>query len=158
PFLPDVRWQSDASMHGAMDDALFWMRTFDADGVRIDAVPMMERAATRRILRALRDDEAPARARFAVGEGFTGPGTDGIDEIKYHLGPDGLDSAFDFPLMWALRDAIATGAGGFDGVETTLAATEQALAGSGAVMARMLDNHDTARLLSVAAGDDTSDP
>jgi glycosidase len=60
--------------------------------------------------------------------------------------------------MWAMRDAIATGAAGFDEVETTLASTEQGLAGSGSILARMLDNHDTTRFLSAAAGDDGGDP
>jgi glycosidase len=48
--------------------------------------------------------------------------------------------------------------GGFDEVEGVLALTEQGLAGSGSVPARMLDNHDVARFLSVASGDDLSDP
>jgi glycosidase len=157
-YLPAARWQNDGAMEGAVDDALFWMSRFDADGVRIDAVPMMQRATTRRIVRALRESEAPARALFSVGEVFTGGGGGGLDQIKYYLGPDGLDSAFDFPLMWAMRDAIATDAAGFDEVEATLALTEQGLAGSGSILARMLDNHDTTRFLSAAAGDDDTDP
>ncbi len=157
-YLPDVRFQDSAAMDLGVQDALFWMQRFDADGVRIDAVPMVPRAATRRIVSALRDSVAPRGALFSVGEDFTGGGLGGIDSIKYFLGPDGLDSAFDFPLMWALRDAIATGAGGFDEVEETLAETESALLGSGSIMARMLDNHDTARFISVANGDGGNDP
>jgi glycosidase len=157
PYLPDLRYQDDAAMHASMDDALFWMRRFDADGVRIDAVPMMPRAATRRILRAIRDDEGPRGARFAVGEIFTGPGQGGIDTIRYHLGPDGLDSAFDFPLMWQLRDTIADGGAGFDAVDQVLGETDTAYAGSGTVEARILDNHDTARFVSEANGDGARD-
>ena len=158
PYLPDVRYQADGAMENAVGDALFWMSRFDADGVRIDAVPMTPRATTRRIVRALRDSEAPSRALFALGEVFTGGGTAGLDQIKYYLGPDGLDSAFDFPLMWAMRDVIAHDVSGFDEVEGILAETEQALAGSGAVVPRMLDNHDTTRFISEASGDDLSDP
>jgi glycosidase len=158
PYLPDVRWEDDAAMRAGVDDALFWMSRFDADGVRIDAVPMIPRAATRRIVRALRDSVAPRGALFSVGEVFTGPGQGGIDTIKYFLGPDGLDSAFDFPLMWAVRDAIAHGGAGFSAVEGVLAATEEALAGSGAVSARMIDNHDTSRFVTEAAGEGGADP
>lgn len=158
PYLPDVRYQDDAAMQNTVDDALFWMSRFDADGVRIDAVPMVPRATTRRIVRALRDSEAPPGALFALGEVFTGEGVAGLEEIKYFLGPNGLDSAFDFPLMWAIRDAVADDAAGFDAVESILASTESALAGSGSVPARMLDNHDTARFISQASGDDLSDP
>jgi glycosidase len=156
-YLPDIRYQDEAAMQNAVADALFWTQQFDADGVRIDAVPMMPRATTRRIVSALRASEAPARAQFALGEIFTSGGLPGFDYIKYYLGPNGLDSAFDFPLMWAMNDAIATNAGGFDEVESVLAMTEQGLAGSGSVPARMLDNHDTARFLSVASGDDLND-
>jgi glycosidase len=155
PFLPDVRWQSDAALEATVADALFWMGRFDADGVRIDAVPMMPRMATRRIVRGLRDSVAPRDALFSVGEVFTGPG--GVGSIQYFMGPDGLDSAFDFPLMWSLRDAVASNRAGLSDVEATLAAGEDALRGSGAVMARMLDNHDTTRFLSEAAGNAGND-
>lgn len=155
PFLPDVRWQSDAAMHAAVDDTLFWMRRFDADGVRIDAVPMMPRAATRRILHAMRESVAPRSALFAVGEVFTGAG--GEDVIRYYMGQDGLDSAFDFPLMWAMRDAVARNHQGLDSIERTLAGGEEALRGSGAVIGRMLGNHDTTRFASEANGDAGND-
>jgi glycosidase len=151
PFLPDVRWQSGDAMRAAVDDTIFWMDRFDADGVRIDAVPMMPRSATRRILRGMRDRIAPRDALFAVGEVFTGPG--GADVIKYYMGPHGLDSAFDFPLMWAMRDAIAAGHSGLDAIERTIADGEDALRGSGAVIARMLGNHDTTRFASESNGD-----
>ncbi len=158
PYLPDVRYQADGAMENAVGDALFWMSRFDADGVRIDAVPMTPRATTRRIVSALRASEAPSRALFTLGEVFTGGGTAGLDQIKYYLGPDGLDSAFDFPLMWAMRDVIAHDAAGFDEIEGIVSQTEQTLAGSGAVLPRMLDNHDTTRFISEASGDDLSDP
>jgi glycosidase len=60
--------------------------------------------------------------------------------------------------MWALHDAIATSKAGFDTVETLLQDEEVALAGSGAVLARMIDNHDTPRFISVASGDAGGDP
>ncbi len=158
PYLPSARFQDDGTMTASVDDALFWMSRFDADGVRIDAVPMMPRAAMRRIVRALRDSEAPARALFGVGEIFTGGGEAGLDQIKYFLGPNGLDSAFDFPLMWAMRDVIADDSAGFAEIEGILSETERALAGSGAVPARMLDNHDVSRFISEADGNGADDP
>ena len=65
--------------------------------------------------------EAGARTQaFAMGEIFTGSGAAGTADIRYFMGPDGLDSAFDFPLMWALRAAVA-GDGSFAEVEASLA-------------------------------------
>jgi len=60
--------------------------------------------------------------------------------------------------MWALQGAIATANGGFESVEAILAAEDVGLAGSGAVLARILDNHDTPRFLSLAHGDGSGDP
>jgi glycosidase len=156
-YLPDVRLQEPAAMRAAVDDAVWWTERFGVDGVRIDAVPMMPRAATRRIAHALREHAYPRRgpgmASFVMGEVFTGPGEAALEEIRYHLGPAGLDGAFDFPSMWSLRDAIATGNAGFTEVEELLAASAERFAGSGVRLARMLNNHDTARFISAAAGD-----
>lgn len=150
-YLPDYRFENGDVMRSAADDAAYWMTRFHVDGVRIDAVPMMPRAATRRIVDSMRRAVAPAAASFALGEVFTGGG--GLPTIRYYLGPDGLSSAFDFPLMWALRDAVATDRSGFAEVDAILEQGEAAVAGSGSMLARMLDNHDTSRFLSEAAGD-----
>lgn len=158
PYLPDVRWQEPGQMRLGVEDARFWMSEFDADGIRIDAVPMMPRAATRRMAAALRASLSPRDALFTIGEVFTGPGEDAIDVIRYFLGPDGLDGAFDFPLMWATRDAFATHRAGFTEVESLLRNTEEKLRGSGAILGRMLDNHDTSRFLSEADGTGAADP
>lgn len=158
PYLPDVRLQSNDALATAIDDAIWWQREFAIDGYRFDAVPMMPRAATRRLLHAVRRDAAPASATVHVGEVFTGGGSDGIEAIRYHLGPAGLDSAFDFPLMWTIREAVAGGEAGFDAVEAVIAGNDAAIEGSGAVMARMLGNHDTPRVLSAIAGDAGADP
>ena len=149
-FLPDYRFENSDVMRATAEDTAYWMTRFHVDGVRIDAVPMMPRAATRRMVDAMRR-AAPGEASFALGEIFTGSG--GYPTIRYQLGPDGLSSAFDFPLMWTLRDAVATGRAGFAEVDAILRESEAAVAGSGSVLARMLDNHDTSRFLSEAAGD-----
>lgn len=157
PYLPDVRWQSEGSMRETLEDLRFWMRTFDADGVRIDATPMMPRLATRRIAGLLRQEYAPDRGLFSIGEVFTGPGETGTDALKYFLGPDGLDAAFDFPLAWAIRSVIAAENGGFYNVEEALVYTESSMAGSGSVLGLMVDNHDMARFLTEANGDGGAD-
>jgi glycosidase len=158
PYLPDVRFQSADALDVTLDDVRFWIQEFDADGLRIDAVPLMPRAATRRMTAALHAIAAPKGELFSIGEVFTGPGPGGLDRIRPYLGPDGLDSAFDFPLMWALRDAVATDRAGFEVVEAALINVETSLRGSGAVLGRMLDNHDTSRFLSEADGNGANDP
>ena len=157
-YLPDVRFQEPEQMKLGAKDARWWMETYDADGVRVDAVPMMPRPATRRIAEALHTSRSPRGALFSIGEVYTGAGVPGIDMIRYFLGPDGIDGAFDFPLMWAARDVFGTRSQGFSALEGILADTEQKLEGSGAVMGRMLDNHDTSRFISEADGTAYRDP
>lgn len=158
PYLPDVRFQSAEATNATLDDVRFWIEGFDADGIRIDAVPLMPRAATRRMTAALHATAAPRGELFSIGEIYTGPGPGGLAQIRPYLGPDGLDGAFDFPLMWALRDAVATNHAGFEVVEAALSSAETSLKGSGAVLGRMLDNHDTSRFISEADGKAGNDP
>jgi glycosidase len=157
-YLPDFEMRDPDVIRHTLEETRFWVHDYDVDGVRVDAVPMMPRSATRRIARDLRDATSPREATFLLGEVFTGPGLGGLSQLKTHLGPAGLDSVFDFPLMWALRSAIASGDGDFAEVESILVAEEEELAGSGATLARMLDNHDVSRFISVANGDAFGSP
>lgn len=157
-YLPDVRWEHPDVMRTGIEDTLFWVNQFDIDGVRIDAVPMMPRAVTRRLSDALRKQAFPEESTLILGEVYTGPGSAGIQNIRYYLGPYGLDSAFDFPLMWALRAAIGNQSGSFETVEQTLVEEEINYAGSGVVLSRILDNHDTPRFISEANGDAFKSP
>lgn len=157
-YLPDFRWQAGGTMSHAANEARFWLETFDVDGFRVDAVPMMPRATTRRIAYELRTTTDPRAATFLLGEVFTGPGEGSLAQLGQYLGPATLDSVFDFPLMWALRGALADGTGSFEEVEAILAAGDEMFAGSGGVMAHMVDNHDVTRFVSVAHGDAFADP
>ncbi|MEM7152357.1 MAG: alpha-amylase family glycosyl hydrolase [Myxococcota bacterium] len=157
-YLPDLRFQNPDVMELAVEDALWWHDRFDTDGFRIDAVPMMPRAVSRRIVHAMRDSTGPRSAAFSMGEIFTGPGAGGTEIIRYHLGPDGLDSAFDFPLMWVIRDVLAHRTADMSALESSLSNTEQALAGSGAVLGTMIGNHDVTRFASEAEGNAGGDP
>jgi glycosidase len=162
PYLPDLNWRHPDVVAAGTADLVWWMSRFDLDGLRIDAVPMMPRAASRRMIDAVRAMQYRSGADlYVVGEVFTGPGDGGRSEIRAYLGDtlDGLEGAFDFPLMWAARDAVAhDAAGGFAMLEHELAAGAQAWSGSGATIAHMIGNHDTTRFLSEAAGDAGGDP
>ncbi len=157
-YLPDYQWMNPAVMQHGSSESLWWVQTFDLDGVRVDAVPMMPRAATRRIAHALRGSAAPSTEMLLLGEIYTGGGQQGINQIRYHLGPAGLDSAFDFPLMWSLRNTIAHGQGTFEDIADILAASDLSYEGSGATISRIVGNHDTTRFLSEANGDAANDP
>jgi glycosidase len=160
-YLLDVNQRNTAAAQAIVDDILWWSRHFDLDGVRVDAVPMMPRSATRALLRALRDQTA----RFGLdslmlGEIFTGEGDGGRADIRFYLGPgvDGLDSAFDFPMLWRLRAAFAQGGAGLGTLEEELTRNEAFWGKSGSRLARIIGNHDTSRFISEAMGLGGADP
>lgn len=157
-YLPDVRLEDPQALRTAYEDWQWWAERFDTDGFRVDAVPMMPRAATRRMVHELRGSVTPADSQFVIGEVYTGAGTWGIDVIRYYLGPEGLDGVFDFPLMWVIRDVVAHEAAGFVEIEAMLGEVERATEGSGAVLGQLLGNHDTTRFFSEAHGDAGGDP
>ena len=164
PFLPSLNWQNPAVDDAQVGDLQFWMQRFDVDGVRIDAVPLMPRMASRRIERGLYEPVmrgAPGSLDFLVlGENYVGIGDPGLEILRAYLGRalDGLDSEFDFPLMWELRDVIAHGQGNIVDLETAYAHANAFFAGSGAAMSHMLDNQDVTRFVSEAANDADGDP
>ena len=155
-YLPSLDWENDEVAQTVSSDVLWWLQRFDGDGVRIDAVPMMPRAASRRIAWAARDAfDGPSHRTYILGENYTGQGD--WDDLRYYLGPQGIDGEFHFPLMWALRGALGDGSETMVDVDRTILAGEATWAGSGAVMGLIVDNHDTSRFSSVAAGNDGGD-
>jgi glycosidase/MoxR-like ATPase len=157
PYLPDFRFENAETSAHASAAVVAWLTSWDLDGVRIDAVPMMNRSLTRRINRDVRRAVGDREAALLLGEVFTGPGAGGIEAIRPFLGPHTLDSAFDFPGMWALREGFGTGAA-LTGIESILAMEDARYEGSGVLSARIIGNHDVSRFLSDAAGNGGNDP
>jgi glycosidase len=151
PYLADLDWTNPEVVRQQTDDIAWWVERFDLDGLRIDAVPMMPLSATREIVHELarRFERGPVGLHL-MGETFSGPG--GWGSIARYIGPDGLDGQFDFPIMWAAREALGHGDGSMVDLEETVATSEHAWGGSGAVMSPMVGNHDVWRFITDAAG------
>ncbi len=160
-YLPDVNLRNPDAAAQQSKDLLYWLSRFDLDGMRIDAVPMMPRGFTRSVVRSV-TDRAVRRGQdvLLIGEDYTGPGDGGRLEIRSFLGDqfDGLHSAFDFPLFWVTVDALAKDRVPMTTLEKQIALSEQVYGGSGAVMGHILNNHDTARFISEAAGNAGNNP
>ncbi|MCA9519891.1 MAG: hypothetical protein KC609_02920 [Myxococcales bacterium] len=156
-FLPDLNFRRGEALDAQLDDALFWARRFDLDGLRLDAVPMMPRFVVRQLAaRVHRELEAPGTRFYLLGEVFTAPGD--YQSIRYFLGPDSLDGAFQFPLMWALRGALANRQLTMRALHQAVLDAEDAYRYSTAVMAPFVGNHDVPRFISEANGDRLDDP
>ena len=156
-YLPDVNWNVSAAAYRFSAATVNWVDRFDLDGLRIDAVPMMPRGASRRIALTARDRlEHPGHELYLLGEHFTGP--DGYVNLRYDLGPYGVNGAFDFPLMWALRGALAEKSVSLTNVADAVDRGVAAWGDAHATMATMIGNHDVPRFVTVAAGDADGDP
>ena len=155
-YMPTFDWTNDDVAATTTSDVLWWLERFDGDGLRIDAVPMMPRAAVRRIAWAARQEfDNPSRRTYVIGENYTGQ--NGYPALRFELGPQGLDGEFHFPLMWALRGALGDESETLVDVDTAINTGETTWAGSGAVMGLITDNADVSRFSSVAALDDGGD-
>ncbi len=153
-YLPDLALENPEVVSTVVSDTVAWGTRFDLDGFRVDAVPMMGRPAIRELTYGVRKDLG--EDFYLLGETFTGEG--GYDDIGTNLGPFGLDGQFEFPILWALRELIAGESADAENLDLVIDESEARWAGSGSVMAPFIGNHDTDRFLSVAAGDDTSQP
>ena len=151
PFMPDLQLRNPDVMHVMVDDAVWWAKEFDLDGLRLDAVPMMPRAVMRHLrYRVDREIAAGGEHFYMLGETFTYKAEQ--DTIKYFLGPDALSGQFDFPVLWQIRDALA-GRVPMTALAAEVERSEDAWDGSGAVMAPILGNHDVPRFISDVNGD-----
>jgi hypothetical protein len=148
-FLPDLSWENPEVATQVADDVAWWFERFSADGVRVDAVPMVPVAAIRRLASEVRTRfDHPGHRSFLLGENFTG--IDGWGRLGAYLGGPGLDGEFHFPLLWALRSAVAESSAPLALVDQVVQRGEQTWPGGEAVMGLTVGNHDVPRFASVA--------
>lgn len=151
-YLADLDLRDTDIARLQAQDVAWWIERYDLDGVRVDAVPMMPRSATRELVWEIqRRFERGGADLYVVGETFTG--SEGWSSIQRTLGPFGLDGQFDFPVMWTLRDTLAHGNGTMVDLREAIGESEAAWGPPGATMAPFVGNHDVTRFLSEAAGD-----
>lgn len=156
PFLADLSWQYEEQISDLVDDHIYWLEKYDLDGLRLDAIAMMPRLAARRMRSAIEEHFDPAGTHvYLLGENYTNRGQQ--QNLRYYLGPQTLSGLFDFPVMWAIRDAF-TGANTLKSLDLEIKNSEAAWDGSGAVMGMFLGNHDIPRLISVLNGDTVWSP
>jgi glycosidase len=146
-LLPDLDTRNPKVKRYAIQQSLWWMLQFDADGIRLDTFPLVEREFWRDWSRK-RDSLVPGMS--VVGEAwvqdpwqlsfFQGgrPGWDGIDP--------GVDSVFDFPLSAAIVQ-VFSGKAPVSRLSTVL--SRDGLYPSAERLVTFLDNHDTPRLAAI---------
>ncbi|MEM9692300.1 MAG: alpha-amylase family glycosyl hydrolase [Myxococcota bacterium] len=106
PYMPDIDHRVPAANQQFVEDAIWWLDTFDLDGLRVDAVKHVETSATQNLAVAVREQFEQAGTRyFLMGETAMGwnecadPCNDeNYETIARYIGPHGLDGQFDFVL------------------------------------------------------------
>ena len=98
-YMPDVNWKIRDASEQFIDDALWWLETYDLDGLRIDAVKHVEDLATRNLVAQVNERfETVGTDYYLKGETAMGwAGHSLVDNqeqygtINAYMGPDGLD-------------------------------------------------------------------
>lgn len=115
-YMPDVNYTVPEATAQFVDDAVWWLDTFDLDGLRVDAVKHVEDVAITNLATTVRQKFENAGTRyFLMGEtamGWVEPniGCGGdiacnaneYGTISRYIGPFGLDGQFDFVLYHAV--------------------------------------------------------
>ena len=148
PFLPRFNYESPGGSF-LIDNAVDWIKRFDLDGFRLDAVKHIPPKYWTAFRQGLRQN-LPQTTRdsfYLVGETFMDrPG------INSFIGPNRLDGQFEFPLYDTLLEVFGTGKEDFASLERSAAASDRVF-GPETVMSPLLGNHDKSRFMAYADGD-----
>ena len=155
-YMPDVDWKNKAASEQFIEDALWWMETFDLDGARVDAVKHVDDLAVFNLVARVNERFETAGVDYYLdGETAMGWSGDRLEDnasqyatINRYMGENGLDGQFDFVLYHAVTNSVFSyGERGMLHLDawTGFSQTEYT---QGAVMTPYLGSHDTSRLVS----------
>jgi len=149
PFLPRFNYDVPAASSFLIENAADWIRRFNLDGFRLDAVKHIPPKFWTSFRQGLRQQlsQTTRESFYLVGETFMDrPG------INSFIGPNRLDGQFEFPLYDTLLEVFGTGKEDFVALEKSAAASDR-IFGPETVMSPLLGNHDKSRFMAYADGD-----
>jgi glycosidase len=147
--MPDLNQENPLVSRYLIQNAMWWVETANLDGIRLDTFPYVGRAFWHDFHAAL---HSVYPRLTTVGEIFNGNAeiTSFFAGGIAHRGIDtGLDTPFDFPVYFALRDVLAHGK---PMTELTRVLGQDALYPHSERLVPFIGNHDTTRFLTEAAG------
>ncbi len=151
PFLPDFNTQNPAVNDAIAAHAVWLAQEFNLDGFRVDA----SKHVFADVLVAMRsriDREVSTTGLhfYMVGESLGG--NEGM--IKDCMGPNKLDGSVNDPLHYAIVDVLLTRSKGGTDLENAVRYDEYTWTNGfpEALMGHFMGSHDTARAISIAAG------
>ena len=158
PYMPDVDWRHPVVSEQIIADGLWWLHTFDLDGMRVDAVKHVDASAVFNLAAQVRERfEGAGTDYFLTGETAMGWAGDSLaanktqyGTINAYLGPTGLDGQFDFVLYHAVVNQVFARSLKSMVHLDVWTQHSQTQYTKGAVMTPFLGSHDTARFASRA--------
>ena len=151
--MPDLNQENPLVSRYLIQNALWWIETANLDGIRLDTFPYVSRAFWHDFHAAL---HAAYPHLTTVGEVFDGNAevtsffAGGAERRGSEMNIDtGLDTPFDFPVYFTLRDVLAHGK-----PMTALSDVlrQDALYPHAERLVTFIGNHDTTRFLTEAGG------
>ena len=148
PFLPRFNYGPQGGAF-LVDNAVDWIKRFNLDGFRLDAVKHIPPKFWTEFRQGLRKSlpQTTRESFYLVGETFMD--RSGINSF---IGPNRLDGQFEFPLYDTLLEVFGTGKEDFASLERSAAASDRVF-GPETVMSPLLGNHDKSRFMAYADGD-----
>jgi len=157
-YLPDINHTVPEANAAFVDDAVWWLDTFNLDGLRVDAVKHVEEVATRNLSVEVQElFEGAGTEYFQMGETAMGWGDcpdpcndENYGTIAKYIGPFGLDGQFDFVLYHGVSyRTFAHGDAGMLHADYWVKHGLEKWPAS-AVMTPYIGSHDTPRFVSLA--------
>ena len=151
-FLPDIAYYQTDPLVQMVDDAVWWVKEYELDGYRVDAVKHMPHSVFFNFQSRVRaeiehSDVGGVEDFYTVGETFSGD----RDLIGSYVNAQELDAQFDFTLYWSILSAFARDEASLLELEGTFEDSESAYAGF--TMSTFLGNHDVERFIAHASGE-----
>jgi len=156
PMLAHWNYTNFDARKYAVDTAIAWITEYDFDGLRLDAIKHVHMDWLRDLRARIKTDILPSKKAgerfYLLGETYDGDPR----RLKVHVDPNTLlDGQFDFALKPAVVDAMLTRAGNMVALESAVR-TSETFYGPNVVMSTFVGNHDQARSIAAAGGENSA--
>ena len=154
-YLADINYRNNDATEAVINHLIWMIQEFDIDGLRLDAIRLMEIDFTSSLKTAIQRKVTTTGILFyMIGETFTGD--TGWDEIGDYLGETKLDGQFDFPLYHHIVRTFLLQSETVKTFSEFLKTNDYRYQNDfykGSIMGNFIGNHDVARALSLANKD-----
>ena len=154
-YLADINYRNNDATEAVINHLIWMIQEFDIDGLRLDAIRLMEIDFTSSLKTAIQRKVTTTGILFyMIGETFTDD--TGWEEIGDYLGKDKLDGQFDFPLYHHIVRTFLLQSETIETFAKFLKANDYRYQNDfykGSIMGNFIGNHDVARALSLANRD-----